>query len=183
MPYPLRGIKTCSQCGLRKPWDAELKKQSQFPIRRRQLKSGGDRLYPAGECKECNSKRAAAHREKLRREGTLSQKQKQWNESREPEHRREYQREYQTIQRRQAGVPARGPWTKYRKTTRVMLNAEPLLRYLEDLDMSLLHDNLQHVVRRARQNGHLELSSADALLLALGAEHMMVALYGDVPTR
>jgi hypothetical protein len=126
-----RGTKPCSKCGERKIYDLDNTEQSEFSIRKRKLKTG-DTLYPAGECRECSNARAAAHREKLRAEGTLSEKQKEWNSHRDREHRKRYQREYQAQLRRQQGIPVRGPWKRYRDNSHELVDRRPFMEWLEE---------------------------------------------------
>jgi hypothetical protein len=115
----------------------------------------------------------------LRSEGTLLQKQREWNANRDKRKKREYDREYSAMRRRKEGVTARGPWKKYQTQPRVMLNAEPLLRWIEEIDYSTLNEDEQHAIRRARDNGRIELGAVDRILHALGQEYMVPILYGD----
>lgn len=85
-----------------------------FYMRKRRLKCGATRFYPNGECKECAAARTSLYKEKLRKEGTLSDRQKKWNKSRDPKALNKYHREWGRIRRALDGATPRGPWKKYR---------------------------------------------------------------------
>lgn len=108
--------KKCSNANCRRAgqW---LQVPEDFYMRRRKLKSGGIRIYPSGECKECSRARADAwiaakppeERKKLYA---------QWNAKRDRKKRNRYQREHQrltAIEEAEKGERIlRGPWKRYR---------------------------------------------------------------------
>lgn len=170
-------LKRCSQC-------RRMKRIDEFPQRTRKLASGKTKKYPAGECLKCNAARSAAHREKLRAEGTYAESIKRWNAARDPEHRKSYQREYGAIRRRQQGAAPRGPWKRYRENGRPgTLDPQPLLNYLGPMDAHELNRIADSAGVLRQLNGmragthKLTLHVADALLMAMGAPELLPILY------
>lgn len=197
-PRPVSGIKRCSSCGATKSWDIELREESEFPIRTRKNVSGEQVLYPAGECKRCNAARAAAHRQKLRDEGTLSDKQKEWNANRDPEHRKRYQREYGRIQRALAGATPRGPWKRYKHeldAKRIPVPKGPFLEWLDEWlaatgvplaavirrTAKVMNQDTDVVERRLNrvraETKTVDLLFVDAIAVAMGMPHVIRLLY------
>lgn len=68
--------KRCSRCGVVKDSPKE------FGWQKRTLKSGEVVYYPRSMCKVCIRAKGAAYRERLRKEGKLHDKQKEWNATR-----------------------------------------------------------------------------------------------------
>lgn len=68
---------------------------------------------------------------------------------------------------------------KKRAEERVMLNAEPFLRYIEPV-YELLSDHKQRRVREIRKTGRVSYYAASAILTSLGEPEAMRGLYGDV---
>lgn len=172
------GVKKCSACKRIKVYNIEDSSLSQFSIKSRNLADGRKRKYPAARCKTCEATRAAAYKAKLQQEGTYLQKQKEWNKNRNKTKRQRYQREYGAARRRQQGATPRGPWKKYRTTDkRVKLNAEPLLRWIEPLDVHLLTDEQRKALRRAKTTGQITDVTTDEILTRLKTPHAMATLY------
>lgn len=69
-------MKRCSKCKKMKPSPKE------FGWCRRKLVSGEWAYHPRSICKVCSRERAAAYREKLRKEGVYSEKLKEYRENR-----------------------------------------------------------------------------------------------------
>lgn len=68
--------KRCPRCGV---WKDSPK---DFGWTKRPLKDGTDSYHPRSICKECQRAKSAEYRERLRNEGVLEQKQKEWNAAR-----------------------------------------------------------------------------------------------------
>lgn len=178
-PEPER--KRCTQCG---EWKD---RKEEFPQRRRELKSGVTRIYPAGECSGCQAERSAAYREKLRQDGTLAERQREWNSRRDREERNRYQREYGATRRRQKGAAARGPWKKYRGGRQAtLLDPAPLLEWLEGyrrarvMSVSELTRRLgvdERDLRRWRAGQRITLAAVDQITSALERPELAATLY------
>jgi hypothetical protein len=88
------------------------------------------------------------------------------------------------------GVPERGRQNK--TETRVMLDAQPLLEWIDSLEGSIwgiggnsefsqsgyLSDSTQRALLRARQQGVMELGAVDRVCVELSREDVLPVLYG-----
>lgn len=178
--------KPCTACGHWKDVPDD------YTMRKRTLADGTVRLYPAGECKKCQAERSANHRERLREEGVLAEREKTYNERRDKEAKREYNREYGAIRRRQAGAVARGPWKKYRdKNERgvgrsTLFPIAPLAGFLEEMvhqhgisaielatgvSITSLNEMINHEVE------DISLERLDRILIGLNCAEQMHLLY------
>lgn len=172
--------KRCTKC---KKWKNV---PGDFTMRRRTLASGQVKTYPAGECKRCTADRSARHRDKLRREGVLLAKQKEYNDKRNPTHKRAYNREWQRQRRRLAGVPERGTWRKYRHEV-VELGVDPRLprapfdEWLAQVPMTPTElqakTGVGEEIFRRTGGSTISLSTVDRVCVGLGIPDQVAVLY------
>ncbi len=120
--------KQCSKCKQTK------KVPDDFHMAKRKLKSGEFVHYPVGRCYKCTAEASAAWREKRRSAGLYKDDLKRYHQNRDQDKYRQWSREYQTIQRRKEGMKIRGPWKKYRESSRSdKLKTEPFSRWLVEI--------------------------------------------------
>lgn len=174
-----------------------------YQMRKRTLKSGEVRLYPAGECRECSRKRSAEWREKYVLSLPPEQRRKvyrKWSRSRNQAKRRRYQRDYQALQRRQQGIPVRGSWKKYRNQSGPTVPRDPFVEWLLNSD-EVKRIGFKELARRVGSNesrfrviarGHYKKNGAvysvknvsleliDRCLMATGSKTMIHDLYPDL---
>lgn len=98
--------KRCTKC-------KQFKNLNEFPKKRVRIKSGVT-IYRAGECLLCLRKRSEAYRDKLRAEGTLKEKNRQYARDRNREKKNKYNRDWDRFRRLEKGMKSRGPIKKYR---------------------------------------------------------------------
>lgn len=108
-----------------------------FYMRRRKLKSGGLRVYPSGECKECSRARADRWKKALGPE-EAKRRQDGYNAKRDQEKKKRYNREYLRLKAAEAEARGelvrRGPWHRYRDEPqpRVLVPARAFIRWYVD---------------------------------------------------
>lgn len=102
-----------SRCRRAGQW---LRVPDDFYMRRRRLKSGGMRVYPSGECKECSRERADKWKKGLGPE-EAKRRQTLYNKQRDRAKQRRYNREHQRLLAIEAAERGervlRGPWKRY----------------------------------------------------------------------
>jgi hypothetical protein len=184
--------KKCSRpdCPSQGRW---LKVPDDFPMRKRKLKCGEVRRYPAGECKLCNRRRADEWKAKIIREQGIEAwraMNKRWNDKRDKEHKRKYNREYQRIQAALEGRRQRGPWKKYAHELDERLKlvpAEPFVQWFQSLNGSTptesqMGPRLARAVRRATsgeiQKIHLDI--VDEVGVLVGQTYLIHTLYAGM---
>lgn len=195
LPEPDR--KKCSRpdCERRGQW---LKVPDDFPMRKRKLKCGEVKRYPAGECKQCNRRRADEWKAKIIREQGLEAWQKlnkRYNDKRDPDHKRRYNREYTRMRRIEQGVTPRGPWKKYRHEVEERMKlvpVKPFVEWFQSLNGSTptedqMGDRLSRAVRRAINGGgesaesledrRIHLDIVDEVGVLVGEPFLIHALY------
>lgn len=193
-PHTIPDRKPCTKCGKTKP-------ASEFSRKKAKLKTTGEvREYLPPECNECVAKRTKAWRERKRAEGTLKEYLDRWNKDLTPEQRearREYHREYQTIRRREKGIPVRGSYRKYRDSGGgKRVPREPIINFVLE-QMEIKHWNRAELARRSgidpsrldrildgkdsdgTKFTQITLGTVDKLLLALDREEMLTILYSE----
>jgi hypothetical protein len=153
---------------------------------------GAPRLYQSW-CKECHRKsarvrvglarRGEPYEERKPARSHTPEAQRERYRNLTPEQRqarRERQNFWANDQRRKAGIPPRR-WRKSRdSSSKEWLDPAPFLRWLRDDQYEALTDNQQRVIRRAREEGRIEATILDRLLVLMHAEHMLIVLYPGV---
>lgn len=170
--------KRCTKCG-------ELKSVVDFYLVKRKLKSGLVSVWPQTPCKSCRGKQEKVRRQQLKAEGVDLQARKRQAEANEDREKRlQRRREWAAIRRREEGKAVRGPYKETSPRSRY-LNALPLVAFLRSLPSGVLHDlkacsdSMERKVNSlfANEHNHLELRTADKILLALGCPEQMNILY------
>lgn len=171
--------KRCTKC-------REVKRVPEdYSMRKRVLKSGEIKYYPAGECLSCAGIRREAWKRKFIEEHGIEawrSKQRLMNASRDPEKKKRYNRQYSRERRREAGVPERGPWKRYRDDTNPTgkgkkVTAAPALQWWNAQTPSIR----QHI-RRADESLHVEfhaISRGDRLNIDIVFLDRLSVVMGD----
>lgn len=172
-----------------KTWPAQLQSRciacQRIDSRIRSAEKHGRELQGIGKPRELGG---VGRKEILRRKRVRYQEwiEQPGNRQRRRDQQREYAREWSAAKRREMGVPERGRRNK--TETRVMLDAQPLLEWIDSFEgsgdnafsqYSRLSDNTQHALRRARQQGVMELGAVDRVCVELSREDVLAVLYGS----
>lgn len=183
------GVKLCTQCGERKPWDLDDPILSAFSPRKRELKSGSTTVYVSAECKQCAVERKRRNKEKngeAAREARREYMRKHLGTASEPGPGREVwlknQREGSAARRRRDGAAVRGSWLKYRteEGRAQSLDAEPFLTWLDEYIRATeaqLSENDQRMILRVRESKTITLVQVDRILTNLGRPDILNMLY------
>lgn len=104
----------------------------------------------------------------------------------DPEARKELrqrQREASAARRREAGIPERGGWKRYRanqKNKSQVLDAEPFLTWLDQFILETaaeISENEQRMIFRVRESQTITVVQADRLMVSLGRPEILSVLY------
>lgn len=178
-PRPIEGRRLCTKCNKYKRYHLEDKLLSDFGTTTRKNKCGIKTIYPRSECKECEATRKREQRSNNREEYNAHVREYMRQYIQDPknlEKKRKWGQEASATYRRKKGIPPSN--RKIRGDIDKQVNAEPFLRYIEDLDTSQLDEPLKDLIRKAK-SGRIQLGSVDRVLIALNAQHMLRSLYGE----
>lgn len=161
-----------------------------YTMRKRKLKSGVIKHYPAGECLKCaNDRRKRWKQNYIDKHGLEAWKQYQRESSagRDKEVRNRYNRERGRLQRLEEGAKPRGPWKKYRDESGgslglVFVSSSKLRQWWESLDVETktligAHDSISRSIRRAcYEQDNVELCVLDSIATLMGDPNLVSVL-------